>query len=194
MLVAIAVAVASGHPSAAKQSPSHKLDAALAGLAGKEGHRTRVIIRLRQGDDASVREVLRRTQSDIKYEHESISALSVDLPTDSLETLANLDEVESLSIDGPVSALATLIPATTGASLRQTLGITSDMLLTGRGIGVAVIDSGISPLPEFGRRIRAFYDFTRGGLATRAYDDYGHGTHVAGLIGGAEASSGDSSG
>ena len=60
MLVAIAVAVASGHPSAAKQSPLHKLDAALAGLAGKEGHRTRVIIRLRQGDDASVREVLRR--------------------------------------------------------------------------------------------------------------------------------------
>lgn len=42
MLVAIAVTVASGHPSAAKSS-SHKLDAALASVAGKEGHRTRVI-------------------------------------------------------------------------------------------------------------------------------------------------------
>ena len=34
-----------------------------------------------------------------------------------------------------------------------------------------------------------FYDFTQGGAAVAPYDDFGHGTHVAGLIGG----SGDSS-
>ena len=33
-------------------------------------------------------------------------------------------------------------------------------------------------------RIAAFYDFTQGGIEAKPYDDYGHGTHVAGLIGG----------
>jgi hypothetical protein len=35
VLAAIAVAIASGHPSAAKRPYSHKLDSALAGVAGK---------------------------------------------------------------------------------------------------------------------------------------------------------------
>jgi hypothetical protein len=46
-----------------------------------------------------------------------------------------------------------------------------------------VPDSGIAPLRDFGARISAFYDFTTGGIvATAPRDEYGHGTHVAGLI------------
>jgi serine protease AprX len=192
VLVGIAIAVASGHPSAQKRS-SKKLDSALAGIAGTSD-RTRAIIRLRDGaSDASLKEALRRTQSDIKYVHESISALTADVRADTLEAIADLDDVESVSIDAPVQSTATIIPSTTGVALRQTLGIASSTTLTGRGLGVAVIDSGISPLPEFGTRIRAFYDFTRGGIATRAYDDYGHGTHVAGLIAGGIAGGSDPS-
>ena len=56
---------------------------------------------------------------------------------------------------------------------------------TGRGIGVAIIDSGLEMSSEFTGRVTAFYDFTTGGIvATTPYDDYGHGTHVAGTIGG----------
>jgi subtilisin family serine protease len=62
----------------------------------------------------------------------------------------------------------------------DTLGLT-DLSPQGRGAGVAIIDSGINP-SRFGDRITAFYDFTDGGLATVPYDDFGHGTHVAGLI------------
>jgi serine protease AprX len=52
-------------------------------------------------------------------------------------------------------------------------------------VTVAVIDSGIFPSPAFAGRIKAFYDFTSGGVRARhPFDDYGHGTHVAGLIGG----------
>lgn len=49
-------------------------------------------------------------------------------------------------------------------------------------IGVAVLDTGISPHPDFGQRILAFRDFVN--KQTYIYDDGGHGTHVAGCIGG----------
>jgi serine protease AprX len=49
-------------------------------------------------------------------------------------------------------------------------------------IGIAIIDSGIEPGPDFGDRITAFYDFTQGDvLAAAPSDVFGHGTHVAGL-------------
>ena len=51
------------------------------------------------------------------------------------------------------------------------------------GITAAVIDSGIQPNADFNGRITGFWDFTKGGLSTPAFDDYGHGTHIAGLIG-----------
>lgn len=65
-------------------------------------------------------------------------------------------------------------------ALRQSLGIGSKD--TGNGVGIALIDSGISPSLDLQGRIAAFYDFTRGGIATAPVDPYGHGTHIAGLI------------
>ena len=75
------------------------------------------------------------------------------------------------------------IPAST---LRQTLGlpkVPTTSTMTGRGIGVAIVDSGIAPISDFSNRITAFYDFTRGGVSASPSDEFGHGTHVAGLIG-----------
>ena len=56
------------------------------------------------------------------------------------------------------------------------------MNYTGKGIGVAILDTGISPHPDFGNRICAFSDFIS--HKQTPYDDNGHGTHVAGIIGG----------
>ena len=54
--------------------------------------------------------------------------------------------------------------------------------ITGRGITIAVMDTGIMLHPDFDSRVLKFTDFTQG--RTRAYDDNGHGTHVAGIIAG----------
>src|SRR5207302_1352885 len=71
-------------------------------------------------------------------------------------------------------------------AVRQMLG------LTGAGIGVAVIDSGIATwhddltnrsntlYPYGDQRVAGFVDFVNGQLAP--YDDNGHGSHVAGII------------
>ena len=46
----------------------------------------------------------------------------------------------------------------------------------GRGITAAVLDTGISRHPDFGKRIVGFRDFVGGRVGI--YDDDGHGTHV----------------
>jgi len=72
------------------------------------------------------------------------------------------------------------------AVLRATLGVQESW--TGKGVTVAVIDSGLEMSSEFQGRVKAFYDFTGGKTqATSAFDDYGHGTHVAGTIAGSGA-------
>ena len=76
---------------------------------------------------------------------------------------------------------------TDGVLLQQTLGYVAADGLTGAGVGVAIIDSGLRASADFGGRITAFYDFTLpqgGAVATAPTDPYGHGTHVAGLVGG----------
>lgn len=61
------------------------------------------------------------------------------------------------------------------------------MGLSGAGVGVAVLDTGIYPHEDFENRIMAFKDFVR--RRPGPYDDNGHGTHIAAMIGGNGASS-----
>ena len=72
----------------------------------------------------------------------------------------------------------------------STLGVRQSLLntlsqYTMPQVGIAVIDSGIQPGIDFGSRITSFYDFTYGDIRVApASDEYGHGTHVAGLAAG----------
>lgn len=54
--------------------------------------------------------------------------------------------------------------------------------ITTEDVAVAILDTGIGAHPDFGSRVVAFGDFVGGRQGS--YDDSGHGTHVAGCVGG----------
>jgi serine protease AprX len=76
----------------------------------------------------------------------------------------------------------------TGATVGST-AVRQEFGLDGAGVGVAIIDSGsaatlddLSDPVVGGTRVDHFVDFVNGRLTS--YDDYGHGTHVTGIVGG----------
>ena len=101
------------------------------------------------------------------------------LSASSLNSVANDASVTHISVDHALQARLDYATAATNASITQTWGI------IGTGVGVAVIDSGIAPNSDFGNRVVLNVDFTGG----NGIDLFGHGTHVAGIIGGNGANS-----
>jgi len=118
-----------------------------------------------------------------------INGQVLDLPNRMLKRLAEYPEVFQIHDNRPIGAHNYRTSVTVGAAtVREYLG------LTGAGIGVAVIDSGIATwhddltststklYPYGNQRVAKFVDFVNG--RALPYDDNGHGSHVAGIIGG----------
>ncbi|HEX7956875.1 MAG TPA: S8 family peptidase, partial [Pyrinomonadaceae bacterium] len=114
---------------------------------------------------------------------------AVELPAVALAALAALPEVRYISKDRPTLRLGH-VSLTTGADAVRTQPASGggSYTLDGTGIGIAVIDSGVSHshdsfLNQNGdSRIVADVDFT--GSGSPAGDPFGHGTHVAALAAG----------
>lgn len=192
-LLVLTIAVSAGTATAQRSAGSASahavapVDSVLQGAIAAGAKRARVIIRVDPDRRRALKEELKRQRYEVKREHPLISAITVDIPLNAVDHLARRPGVRSISSDALVGVVVDETAAdvgTTGTLLRETLGLRHSSL-TGAGVGVAVIDSGIQRSPDL--RPKAFYDFTQGGIARAPYDDHGHGTHVAGLIGGSGA-------
>ena len=158
--------------------------------AGSFGSPQQVIIRYRSGAKDSVKAKLSRrgaASGDLAF----VQAVKARLDAREIQELASDPDVLSVSADALVttSAAKSGDSANTISELKKTLGLQN--WFTGSTITVAVIDSGVQDLADFSGRIVAQYDFTnnRGGQLMTATDEYGHGTHVSGLLGSSGASS-----
>lgn len=172
-------------PSGARAAERfQKLDPELNKRASVAAQRnSQVVVRLAPG--AALPESLRRYVRGGKLN--LIEAYVLEIPDSALPALDALPQVASAHQDRPAWAADYLSTRATGADvIQQSLG------LTGRGIGVAVVDSGITSwhddltardgrsYPYGNQRVATFVDFVNG--QTMPYDDHGHGSHVAGIL------------
>jgi serine protease AprX len=148
----------------------------------------KIIVQYKQVPRAEQEGRMQRLGARLNHRLSLVNGIALTIPVSALPALEADSEVVSVSLDHPLRGLdettnmATNVPSAWNAGL------------TGKGIGVAVIDSGINDnhpdlwdSTESHSRVVYHQDFT--GTATSnssgaEYDLYGHGTHVAGIIGG----------
>ena len=164
---------------------SRQLDRELRLRANRGTGRSRVIVELKPGWDMSSSDLAmfggtpgRRLRT--------YNGQVVELSDAQLKRLAKHPAVQSIHHDRPTRAQNNRTAVTTGARTAQLA-----YGYTGAGVGVAVIDSGVSGwhddltgsggvYPYGNQRVVKFVDFVNG--LPLPYDDNGHGTHVSGTI------------
>jgi serine protease AprX len=138
-------------------------------------------------DDASTQEEcqdvlnLCKKTGKVTQHFSSIHCTATRITCKGLHEVIRHPKVKKVYFDREVKSLLDVASATVRANQVWSEGT------TGKGITVAVIDTGIHPHTDLNGRIIAFKDFVSNRQNT--YDDNGHGTHVAGDVASNGASS-----
>ena len=182
-------------PALAAGRPQSRLDRTLATRAGQPGV-SRVIVRSTGAADVTTR--IRAAGGRMGQRLALVDGYVAEVPNNALEALAADPGVAGVHLDRPVGAL--LAPgAGRGAGHAQDPASPGALDFTGAGVGVAVIDSGLTSWHDdlarvdagralVGQRVVGFADFTS--TTNQVADTYGHGTHVAGIVAGSGHDSG----
>jgi serine protease AprX len=182
------VTLALGAPVGAQEpAASQKFDAVVR-KAVAAGQPVRAIVRFRD-DTARMRGAITVSMRGgrIRRALNDVTALTVDIDAPTASELSVDTDTLTISLD------ATVRSAATGGFSRtvRSSGVKharAQYNKTGRGLSIAVIDSGVQPHADLpASRIRKFVDFVNG--RATPYDDFGHGTHVAGIAAGSGLSS-----
>jgi serine protease AprX len=178
VVLVIALLTAGAVPAlAAGHGASGKLDPTLRARALTARGTSRVIIETTDGVAAD--RLIRSLKGKPGRRLGLLRGQVADIPNAALEALADRPDVRAVRLDRRVTGTMERTGATIGANwVRESLG------LDGAGVGVAIIDSGVTSWhDDLGSdRVVHFADFVD--FQPLPSDEYGHGTHVAGIIAG----------
>ncbi len=201
-------------PAAQPLSRLLPIDPALQALLAQSDGETRIAVIVQKatpGDEAEA--LVRSLGGEVVRSWSIIPAFLANLSADAIRQLAQSGLVRWISWDSPMVKQDSGAPDTVsliGAYLNaytSTIGATTawNYGIKGKGIAVAVVDSGITPKVDFlantvslstSTRVKANLTFANtlvtyvSRVNTTTSDLFGHGTHIAGIIGSNGASSG----
>ena len=173
----IALLTATAVPAVAAGRAAAKLDAALRERALSARGTSRVIIETADGSSAD--RLIRSFHGKPGRQLSLLRGQVAEIPNTALDALAGRDAVRAIRLDRQVIGTMERTNAVIGATwVRENLGV------DGAGVGVAIIDSGVTSWhDDLGTdRVVHFADFVD--FQPLPSDEYGHGTHVAGIIAG----------
>ncbi|HEY6469737.1 MAG TPA: S8 family serine peptidase [Candidatus Dormibacteraeota bacterium] len=173
-----------------------------------------VIVRAQPGDAAAADQLVTSLGGHVDQQIALINSLVADVPATALPQLNASPHVAQVTSNAPVQLLGSSFSAT-GNGYNPVTDVDSmynveamdgahaywDAGDTGQGVGVALIDSGVTPVNGLETPGKVVYgpDFSSESRfsSLRNLDTFGHGTHMAGIIAGldngATVSSSDSS-
>ena len=182
--------VSSQHRSG-KQQRFEKLDKDMKSRSTRLLGTSKVILTINPGQEANAEKEIKKLGGRVGRRLKLVDGMAVELPNRVIKQISERSEVLSVHFDRPISPHMNRTAVSVGArAVQQQWGY------DGAGVGVAVIDSGVASWHDDlsyqgsstkvrvvnGQRVTAFVDFVNQRLF--AYDDNGHGTHVAGIIAG----------
>jgi serine protease AprX len=149
-----------------------------------------VLVQAEPGASGSAEQAVARLDGHVDVELPIIGGFAATLPAAGVAALEATPGVVAVTPNRAVTLSGQYGEGSGGASAVYTDAVrapkTWDMGATGRGIGVAVIDTGIDPVGDLAGRVAGGIDLTS---EANNRDSYGHGTFIAGLIAGSGAAS-----
>ena len=144
-------------------------------IVGSTLHKSTVIVTLEDGTDLP--DNLRKYSRFGRLN--AVGAHVLDIPDSELPNIASLAQTLHVHPDALVHGLDFRTGITSGSFF-----VNHNVGVTGAGVTVAVLDSGLAKGHDdfSGSKVRFFKDFVNN--RPERYDDYGHGTHVAGILAG----------
>ena len=174
-----------------RQQRFEKLDKEMKWRSSRLLGTSKVILTVKPGQEANAEKEIKKLGGRLGRRLKLVDGMSVELPNRVIRAISERSEVLAVHHDRPIAGHNSRTAVSVGARAAQ-----QQWGYDGAGVGVAVIDSGISGWHDDltyygnstkvkvvgGQRVTGFVDFVNN--RTQRYDDNGHGTHVAGIIAG----------